>query len=130
MTQTLQCPTPSEPQPAVAAGGFDSDAWNKARADVVKKSRDAGNVHLDTLPRFVESMRGKQIFYVHDPKVHGVICTVDNRGNVYINWSDVYSAMQELASPVMDGKKTVMRSSIGVSDLKDYALSPKKEMQQ
>ena len=81
MTQTLQCPTPSAPQPAGAAGGFDSDAWNKARADVVKKSRDAGNVHLGTLQGLVDSMRGNEIFYVSAPSVQLDISTVDNLGN-------------------------------------------------
>ncbi|CDS55257.1 hypothetical protein [Polaromonas sp. CG9_12] len=67
-------------------------------------------------------MRGKRVFYVHDPKVRGVIRTVDNRGNVYIDWSDAYSAEKELASPVTEGEKTVYRTSIGRGDLKDYAV--------
>ena len=30
---------------------FDPVAWDKARADTIKTSRDAGNVHLDQIPR-------------------------------------------------------------------------------
>lgn len=110
---------------AAPAGGFDSEAWDKKRSEVVQASRDAGNVHLDKVPAYVETMRGKSVFYVHDPKVRGVIRTVDNNGNVYIDWSDAYSAEKELASPVREGKRTVMRSSIGPRDLKDYALAGK-----
>lgn len=119
-------PKSTDAAPAAApAGGFDSKAWDKKRAEVVQASRDAGNVHLDEVPAYVETMRGKSVFYVHDPKVRGVIRTVDNNGNVYIDWSDAYSAEKELASPVREGKRTVMRSSIGPRDLKDYALAGK-----
>ncbi|CDS48897.1 hypothetical protein [Polaromonas sp. CG9_12] len=101
---------------------FDSAAFDEKRDQAVKQSRAAGNVHLDKIPPTVETMRGKRVFYVHDPKVRGVIRTVDNRGNVYIDWSDAYSAEKELASPVTEGEKTVYRTSIGRGDLKDYAV--------
>ena len=113
-------------EPAAPTGGFDSEAWDKARNERIEASRNAGNVHLDKVPAYVESMRGKRIFYVHDEKVQGVIRTVDNRGNVYVDWADAYSAEKELASPTQEGRKTVFRSSIGQRDLKDYALQANK----
>lgn len=106
----------------VPAGGFDSAAWDKARNDRIKASREAGNVHLDKLEPYVETMRGKRIYSVHDEKVRGVIRTVDNNGNVYVDWSDAYSAEKEMASPAQEGRKTVMRSSLGPRDLKDYVV--------
>lgn len=109
--------------PKPQAGAFDSEAFDKKRADTVKASRESGNTHLDKVLAAVETMRGKSIYYVHDPKVKGVIRTVDNRGNVYVNWSDAYSADKEMASETKDGKKTVMQSSLGPTDLKDYALA-------
>lgn len=118
----------------VKTGGFDSAAFDNARANTIKASKAAGNKHLDELPAYVESMRGQQVYYAHDNKVRGVIRTVDNRGNVYIDWADSYSAEKEMASPVKDGKKTVMRSSIGPTDLKDYVVGepnkPQTEAQQ
>lgn len=114
---------------AVPVGGFDSEAWDKARSERIEASRSAGNVHLDKVPAYVETMRGKRIYYVHDEKVQGVIRTVDNRGNVYVDWADSYSADKELASPVQEGRKTVFRSSIGTRDLKDYALKSAKAPQ-
>ena len=101
--------------------GFDSEAWDKARAERIEASREAGNVHLDSLPKAVEAMRGKTITYVHDTKERGRILTVDNRGNVYVEWLDKYSQDKEMASPMDWGKrKGVMTTSLGPSDLKDY----------
>ena len=106
---------------AQTKGGFDSEAWDKERSDRIKQSRESGNVHLDTLPKFVESMRGKAITYVHDTKERGRILSVDNRGKVYVEWLDKYSQDKEMASPMNWGKrKGVMTSSLGPSDLKDY----------
>lgn len=124
-------PTPaSESQdagPAASAPPFDSEAFDKKRADTIKASRAAGNVHLDKIIPAVETMRGKAIYYAHDPKVRGVIRTVDNRGNVYVNWSDKYSADAELASPSEEkvGRKTVTvyQTALGPSDLKDYVVA-------
>lgn len=114
---------PAAPAPeADTLGGFDPVAFDKERDDRIKASREAGNVHLDKVPPYVESMRGKQIYYAHDPKITGTIRTVDNRGTVYVNWNDAYSAEKELASPTQDGKKTVMQSGLGTSDLKDYVV--------
>lgn len=104
--------------------GFDSDAWQKDRDDRIKASREAGNTHLDKVPAYVETMRGKQIGYVHDPKVKGRILTVDNSGNVYVEWLDAYSQEKEGAVPMKYGKKTVMQTSLGPRDLKDYRLAP------
>jgi hypothetical protein len=101
---------------------FDSVAWDKAREDRIKASRAAGNTHLDKVPPYVESMRGKSIYSAHDPKERGIIRTVDNRGNVYVNWSDEYSAKKNSASASMDGKKQVFQTSLGTTDLKDYVL--------
>lgn len=103
--------------------GFDSDAWQKERDDRIKASREAGNTHLDTVPAYVETMRGKQIGYVHDPKVKGRILTVDNSGNVYVEWLDAYSQEKEGAVPMKYGNKTVMQTSLGPRDLKDYTLA-------
>lgn len=105
---------------------FDSDAWDKARDEKIAQSREAGYTHLDKLEPTVEAMRGKRIQYVHDNGVTGVVRTVDNGGNVYVDWSDDYSAEKEMASPVRDGKRTVMRSSLGRGDLKDYRVRPSK----
>ena len=113
-----QAPPPVAP----ASQGFDSAAWDKAREDRIKASKATGAKHLDDLEPYVETMRGKRVRYVHDPKVTGVVRTVDNRGNVYVNWSDDYSAQKEGASPVQDGKKTVMQTSLGPRDLKDYVV--------
>ena len=103
--------------------GFDADAWQKERDDRIKASREAGNTHLDTVPAYVETMRGKQIGYVHDPKVKGRILTVDNNGNVYVEWLDAYSREKEGAAPMKFGNKTVMQTSLGPRDLKDYTLA-------
>jgi hypothetical protein len=113
---------PEAAAPAPASAGFDSAAWDKAREDRIKASREAGNTHLDKVPAYVETMRGKRVYYVHDPKVKGTVRTVDNNGNVYVNWADAYSAEKEGASPMRDGKKTVMQTSLGPRDLKDYVL--------
>lgn len=122
-TQPTEPEAPATTAPeADAQGGFDPVAFDKERDDRIKASREAGNVHLDKVPPYVESMRGKQIYYAHDPKITGTIRTVDNRGTVYVNWNDAYSAEKELASPTQDGKKTVMQSGLAASDLKDYVL--------
>lgn len=101
---------------------FNSEAWNQERDDRIAESRAAGNRHLDQLDANVESMRSKEVYYVHDPKVRGTVRTVDRYGNVYINWADEYSAERELASEVRDGRKTVYQSSLGKADLKDYVV--------
>jgi len=135
-------PSVAAKQPEQSAS-FDSESWDKARESRIKASKQSGAKHLDNVPVSVESMRGKEIYYVHDHKQRGVIRTVDNRGNVYIYWSDKYSAEKELASesiednkawlktskklPYMrterNGKTYVFQSSIGASDLKDYVLA-------
>lgn len=115
-----------EEAPKQEADTFDSADWNKARDERIAESRHAGYVHLDKLEPTVEAMRGKRIQYVHDNLVTGAIRTVDNGGNVYVDWSDDYSAEKEMASPVRDGKRTVMRSSLGPTDLKDYRVRPSK----
>ncbi|WP_196301568.1 hypothetical protein, partial [Streptococcus pneumoniae] len=78
----------------------------------------------DKVPAYVETMRGKQINGVHDPKVKGRILTVDNNGNVYVEWTDAYSQEKEGAVPMQYGKKTVIQTSLGPRDLKDYRLAP------
>lgn len=118
--------SPSERGEEFSVPKFDSDSWNKARDEKIAQSREAGYTHLDKLEPTVEAMRGKRIQYVHDNKVTGVIRTVDNSGNVYVDWSDEYSADKEMASPARDGKRTVMRSSLGRGDLKDYRVRPSK----
>jgi len=132
-----------QPEQKATEKPFDSKAFDRDRTETIKASRRAGNVHLDKVSPSVETMRGREIFYVHDTKQRGVIRTVDNNGNVYIDWADQYSADKELASEavedgknwlkttkdlpymrvVRDGKTYVMRSSIGPSDLKDYAFA-------
>jgi hypothetical protein len=101
---------------------FDSESFDKNRADTIAASRAAGNVHLDKVPAYVETMRGKIITYAHDTKERGRIATVDNQGNVYVDWLDEYSRKKELASPTKQGKKTVWLTSLGPSDLKDYVI--------
>lgn len=112
----------AEPAAAQEVGGFDSAAWDKARADRIKASREAGNVHLDTLDAYVETMRGKAIRSVHDPKVKGTIFTVDNNRNVFVDWADAYSQEKEGAVPMQYGKRKFMQSTLGPRDLKDYVL--------
>ena len=114
--------------------GFDSKAFNDAREATIKESKAAGNTHLDQVEAAVETMRGKSIYYAHDPKVRGVIRTVDNRGSVYVDWSDQYSADKEMASPTVEKQgrttKTVFRTSLGPTDLKDYVFAaPSKSAQ-
>lgn len=118
-----EAPTPAAD--AVEPDSFDLDAWDKARAERIKTSKEAGNEHLDQVPPYVETMRGRPIYNVHDAKERGVVRTVDNRGNVYVNWSDAYSAEKNLASPSMDGKKQVFQTSLGPNDLKDYVFADK-----
>lgn len=107
-----------------STGAFDSVAWDAARSRVVQASREAGNVHLDTVPAFVETMRGRSIFYVHDPRVRGTIRTVDNWRNVYVHWDDEYSANSEMANETVENGRKVFQSSLTQSYLKDYALWP------
>jgi hypothetical protein len=107
-------------------GGFDPEAWDKARADRITASREAGNVHLDTLEPYVETMRGKAIRSVHDPKVKGTIFTVDNNRNVYVDWVDAYSQEKEGAVPMQYGRRKFMQSTLGPRDLKDYVLDEAK----
>jgi hypothetical protein len=110
------------PAPAAAAAPFDSEQFDRDREDRIKASREAGFTHLDKVPAYVETMRGKPIEYVHDPKVRGVIRTVANNGEVVVNWADDYSAEKELATKRMDGKKEVWQTWLMPSDLKDYRL--------
>jgi phospholipid N-methyltransferase len=106
---------------------FDSAKWNQERDDRIKASRAAGNVHLDNVS-IDTSLRGRQIYSVHDPKERGVIRTTINHagdmssGSVMVDWVDKYSADQNLATLTKEGKKTVYRSILGQSDFKDYAL--------
>ena len=114
---------PPQPETPPQQGGFDSDKFNKEREQRIAESRAAGNVHLDKLSPDVETMRGRSIYYVHDPKVRGTVRTVANTGEVVVNWSDQYSADKEMASEKQDGKKKVWQSWLMPSDLKDYAVA-------
>mgnify|MGYP000057573791 CR=1 FL=1 len=87
---------PTDQQQAQQDDYFDSEAFDKKRNDTIKASRDAGNIHLDKVDAAVETMRGREIFYVHNAKQRGVVRTVDNNGNVYVQWSDEYSAQKEI----------------------------------
>lgn len=138
--------SPPEGSKEYSGESFDSDSWDKKREDRIKASKQSGAIHLDDVPASVESMRGKEIFYVHNPKQRGVIRTVDNRGNVYVYWSDKYSADKEMATEVVEenkvwlrsssklpfmrmergGKTYVFQSSLGTSDLKDYVFADAK----
>lgn len=102
---------------------FDSDAWHREREDCIRASRAAGRQHLDRIERSVEVLRGQEIYYVHDPKVRGVVRTVGNHGDVFVHWSDGYSAEKEMATRAMDGGKVVWRSALAPSDMKDYVLA-------
>jgi proteasome lid subunit RPN8/RPN11 len=115
---------------ADAPKSFDSDAWNKSRDETINSSKNSGNVHLDQVPVYVETMRGKEIYYAHDKKEKGVIRTVDNRGSVMVHWSDKYSADKELATEKKDGKKTVFESWLAPTDLKDYVFANPQELRQ
>jgi len=102
---------------------FDSVAWNRARSDRIKASRAAGKVHLDAVPRYVETMRGKSFSCVHDGLERGVVRTVVNTGEVVVHWADEYSATKNLATQMMEGKRPVWQSWLSPSDLKDYAFA-------
>jgi hypothetical protein len=108
---------------AATPGGFDPEAWQKARDDRIKASRDAGNTHLDKLEPYVETMRGKVIRSVHDPKVTGRVLSVDNSQNVYIEWTDSYSQEKEGAVPMQYGKERVMQTTLGPRDWQDYVVA-------
>nr|HPL80368.1 hypothetical protein [Burkholderiaceae bacterium] len=120
--QADAAPAPAEAPRSMMKSGFDPDAWQKERDDRIKASREAGNTHLDKLPAYVETMRGKDVYGVHDTKVRGRVLTVDNNGNVYVEWLDAYSQEKEMAVPMKYGKKTVMQTSLGPRDLKDYVV--------
>lgn len=99
--------------------------WLNDREQRISASKAAGNQHLDSLPRAVEGMRGVPFRNVHDPKERGVVRTVANTGEVVVDWADEYSAKKNLAETVKDGKKTVSRSWLAPTDLKDYVAEPK-----
>lgn len=101
----------------------DSGAWGRVRRDVIKTSKAAGHKHLDQVCASVEALRGKAIYYVHDPKVRGIVRTVGNHGDVFVHWSDRYSADKEMATQAMEGGVVVWRSALAPSDLKDYVLA-------
>lgn len=109
---------------------FDSAAWHGARDDRIKASRTAGHIHLDRLDRDVETLRGKKMYCVHDPKEQGVIRTVLNTGNVLIHWLDKYSANKNLATPRQYGKTIAQESWLAPSDLKDYVAGVPPVMEQ
>jgi hypothetical protein len=131
------------PKETNGVGGFDAKAWNKAREDRIKASKKSGSIHLDDVTPSVEAMRGKVIHSAHDPKEQGVVRTVDNNGNVYVQWSDEYSGGKNSASetdepnknwiktsksmPIWkkkNGERTlVLQTSLGPSDLKDYVFT-------
>ena len=79
-------------------GGFDPEAFDKARADRVAASRASGARHVDDFSFSVQGLRGKQIHYVHDPRERGEITTVSNRGDFIVRWDDDYSRQQNLTS--------------------------------
>lgn len=55
------------PEDQAAAKPFDAETFDRERADTIAASKAAGNQHLDDLEPSVETMRGKPIFYAHDP---------------------------------------------------------------
>jgi hypothetical protein len=133
--------TAQSAKPAVAqpAGGdlaaFDSAKWNQDRADRIKASKAAGNIHLDAAS-IDTGLRGLGIYSAHDPKERGIVRTTINSagdmssGSVVVDWVDQYSADKNFASPAQEaigrGKsKTVLRSTLGQSDLKDYVFADK-----
>lgn len=96
----------SSAEGAKESGGFDPVAFDKARNDTIEASRNAGNLHLDQLPNYVEGMRGREIYDVHNPSVRGIIDTVDNNGTVYVIRGN---GEREYLTP---------------SDFKDYVVAP------
>lgn len=125
----LAAPQDSVPEaPADAgvstSGGFDSEAFDRKRAEAIKESRKTRK-HLDNFDRAVEGLRGKRIEYVYDPKEHGEVRSVANTGEVVVWWADKYSADKEMAHEVKDKKGNVIayESWLMPSDLKDYAVT-------
>lgn len=106
---------------------FDSDTFNRERDERITASKAAGNKHLDDLEPAVETMRGKQVYYAHDPNIRGTVRTVANTGEVVIHWKDAYSAEKEMATEKQDGGKTVMESWLQPTDLKDYVVGTPKQ---
>lgn len=107
---------------AQGPGEGEPSAFHREYDARVRASKAAGNTHLDELDPSVEGMRGKSIYSVHDPKVTGKVRTVDNRGNVYVDWSDQYSVDKEMAQATKENGKIFWRSSLGPTDLKDYVV--------
>jgi hypothetical protein len=105
-----------------ASAPFDAEEFDRKRNETIEASKAAGNQHLSDLEPAVETMRGKPIFYAHDPKVTGVVRTVANTGEVVVHWNDDYSAKKELATERTEGKKTVQESWLQPHDLKDYVV--------
>jgi N12 class adenine-specific DNA methylase len=112
---------------------FDAEIFDKERDARVKASKKSGVTHLDQVLAAVETMRGKDIFYVHDPLVKGTIRTVANTGEVVVNWSDKYSADKELATETTEGEgknaKKVFQTWLMPTVLKDYAFADSLKLQ-
>lgn len=69
----------------------DTAKWLRDREERVAASKAAGNTHLDQPPRYVETLRGKEIYNVHDPAERGVVRSVANTGEVVVIWNDEHS---------------------------------------
>lgn len=115
----------AEPAPAPAAepGGFDSARWHGERDERIAVSRAAGWKHLDEVPCYVETLRGREIFCVHDTRERGRIRTVANTGDVVVHWLDAYSGQKNLATARMEGRRQVLESWLAPTDLRDYVLA-------
>ncbi|MCR4297467.1 MAG: hypothetical protein NUV75_01755, partial [Gallionella sp.] len=72
-TPAAEATGPTPPQGGVSASAvpFNSEAWNKERDERIRESKAAGNKHLDQVTPSVETMRGKTIYYAHNPQQRG-----------------------------------------------------------
>lgn len=104
-------PVEAPPEPPSA---FDAEAWQRERDARIAASRAAGNIHLDTLTPAVETMRGKAIYGVHDPKEMGVVRTVSNHGDVVVDWVNEYSKQKNAG---------LDQTWLSPHDLRDYVVS-------
>ena len=93
----------------------------------LETSRAGGAVHLDTLPRCVEAMRGREIYNLHDHRERGTVRTVSDRGDVVVLWADEHSCAKNAIGlqDALDGRngRVIGKESwLSPSDLADYVV--------
>lgn len=124
----------SDPNPLPSSqGDFDPAAWDKREAkiaDDVELSRIGGAMHLDEMPKYVETLQGKKVRSLRDGST-GVVRTVANTGEVVVNWSNEESAQRNLASKTTEPsgrgkKKEVWQSWLMPHDHHEFVVEGEK----